>query len=181
MTITQYSIYDFVKEVKNTTTKNGKARSKRLLDDKGLTTQDYNVLNFLKRVALGKRNIQSGTDIMERFGFDNTAQVRAIIKTLRTNKTVDVKIASSPKGYYIPTEDEYIEGVQLMLDKTLSQVETIVNMYPRAEKIIQAVAHVIYKGVDKAPQGQTQIQFNGWENETINHFAEKYMNLKKEN
>lgn len=180
MTITQYSIYDFVKEVKNTATKNGKARSKRLVDDKGLTTQDYNVLNFLKRVALGKRNIQSGTDIMERFGFDNTAQVRAIIKTLRTNKTVDVKIASSPKGYYIPTEDEYIEGVQLMLDKTLSQVETIVNMYPRAEKIIQAVAHVIYKSVDKAPQGQTQIQFNGWENETINHFAEKYMNLNKE-
>lgn len=98
MTFTQYSIYDFVKEVSKQTTKNGKARSKRLVDDKGLTTQDYNVLNFLKRVALGKKNIQSGTDIMERFGFDNTAQVRTIIKTLRTNKTIDVKIASSPKG-----------------------------------------------------------------------------------
>ena len=178
MTFTQYSIYDFVKEVSKQTTKNGKARSKRLVDDKGLTTQDYNVLNFLKRVALGKKNIQSGTDIMERFGFDNTAQVRTIIKTLRTNKTVDVKIASSPKGYWIPTEDEYIQGVQLMLNKTLSQVETIVNMYPRSEKIIQAVAHLVWKSVDKAAQGQVQIDFNGWEEETINHFAEKYMNQK---
>ena len=175
MTFTQYSIYDFVKEVSKQTTKNGKARSKRLVDDKGLTTQDYNVLNFLKRVALGKENKVSGRDIADRYGFDDTAKVRTIIKKLRIHKSVDVKIASDSKGYWIPTEDEYIQGVQLMLNKTLSQVETIVNMYPRSEKIIQAVAHVIYKGVDKAPQGQMQIQFNGWEEETINHFAEKYM------
>lgn len=181
MTYTQTSIYDFATEVSNKTTKNGKTRSKRLVDNNGLTTEDYNVLNFLKRVALGKKNIQSGKNIMERFGFDNTAQVRTIIKTLRVNKSVDVKIASTPKGYYIPMEDEYIEGVQLMLEKTLSQVETIVNMYPRSEKIIQAVAHLIYKSVDKAPQGQMQIQFNGWENETINRFAEKYANKNKDN
>lgn len=173
MTYHQTSIYDFVRDVNNKTLKNGK-RSRRLVDDDGLTTDHYNVLNFLKRVALGKPNTQSGRDIMNRFGYDSTAQVRTIIKTLRTNKSVDVKIASDSKGYWIPTEDEYIQGVQLMLSKTLSQVETIVNMYPRSEKIIQAVAHVVWKGVDKAPQGQTQIQFNGWEEETINHFAEKY-------
>ena len=178
MTYKQTTIDDFLSPSKQDNIKRAKRVSKRLVDNNGLTTEDYNVLNFLKRVALGKKNIQSGTDIMERFGFDNTAQVRTIIKTLRTNKTVDVKIASSPKGYYIPTEEEYIDGIKLMLDKTLSQVETVVNMYPRAEKIIQAVAHVIYKSVDKAPQGQMQIQFNGWENETINHFAEKYMNQK---
>lgn len=168
-TFHQTSIYDFVKE-----TNSKQPRSKRLVDNQGLTTEHYNVLNFLKRVALGSKNKVSGQDIAERFGFDNTAKVRTIIKTLRTNKSVDVKIASDSKGYWIPTEDEYIQGVQLMLSKTLSQVETIVNMYPRSEKIIQAVAHVVWKGVDKAPQGQTQIQFNGWEEETINHFAEKY-------
>jgi len=175
MTYKQTTIDDFLSPSKQDNIKRAKRVSKRLVDNNGLTTEDYNVLNFLKRVALGKKNIQSGTDIMERFGFDNTAQVRTIIKTLRTNKSVDVKIASDSKGYWIPTQDEYIQGVQLMLNKTLSQVETIVNMYPRSEKIIQAVAHLVWKSVDKAAQGQVQIDFNGWEEETINHFAEKYI------
>jgi hypothetical protein len=176
---TQMSIYDFVKEVKNKKLKSGK-RSRRLVDDKGLTTDDYNVLGYLKRVALGSKNKVSGRDIAKRFGFDNTAQVRRIIKTLRTNESVHVKIGSDPKGYWIPTQQEYIESVQLMLNKTLSQIETTVNMYPRAEKIIQAVAGAVYKGIDKAAQGQVQIDFNGWEEETINHFAEKYIKRNEE-
>ena len=170
-TFHQTSIYDFVKDTNSKRT----PRSKRLVDNQGLTTDHYNVLNFLKRVALGKANKVSGRDIADRYGFDDTAKVRTIIKKLRIHKSVDVKIASDSKGYWIPTEDEYIQGVQLMLNKTLSQVETIVNMYPRSEKIIQAVAHLVWKSVNKAAQGQVQIDFNGWEEETINHFAEKYM------
>lgn len=177
MTYKQTTIDDFLLPSRQDNLKRARKTSKRLVKNT-MDTTSHNVLDFLKRTALTKSNRVSGQDIAERFGFDNTAQVRQNIKKIRNAPDNAVIIASDSKGYWIPTEDEYIQGVQLMLNKTLSQVETIVNMYPRSEKIIQAVAHLVWKSVDKAAQGQVQIDFNGWEEETINHFAEKYMNQK---
>ena len=84
-----------------------------------MDTTSHNVLEFLKRTALTKRNRVSGQDIAERFGFDNTAMVRQNIKKIRNAPDNDVIIASDSKGYWIPTQEEADEGDTPMIAKNL--------------------------------------------------------------
>lgn len=170
MTIKQTTIYDWLeKQPKD---------SKRLVKN-DLKTIDHEILNYLKKYALGLKNKVSGQLLATIFNFDSTNKVRYHIKRLRVDPTVSIIIGSDSKGYWIPTEDEYLQAIQFKLNKAISEVETIVNMYPRSAKIIQAVSGYVYKQVDKSVQGQEQIQFNGWENDFINKFADKYMGDKK--
>lgn len=155
--------------------------SKRLVDNSNLNSNDYYVLEYLKQNGLGKKNKVSGSELQKMFGYDSTVKVRNHIKKLRNDPTVDVIIGSDNGGYYIPTQDEYFESVALMLNKTLSQVETIVKMYPRSAKMVHIVASSTYKKVDKAPLRQTQIKFNGWERDFIKRFADDYLEIEGEN
>jgi len=162
----------FSEEVKSSETKKA---SKRLVDNSKLNSNDYFVLDYLKENGLGKGNEVSGWKYQNMLGYNSTFKVREHIKKLRNDPTVDVIIGSNKNGYYIPTEEEYLESVALMLKKTLSQVETIVKMYPRSAKMVHIVASSTYKKVDKSAIGQTQIKFNGWERDFIKRFANDYL------
>lgn len=158
----QYSIFDEEMVV-----------SKRLVK-KDLNNLQWSILNYLKKYALGEKNAVSGKHLAFQFGLNNTAEVRAVIKHLRTSSEVSVVIGSNNKGYYIPFEDEYIKSISLMLNKTLSTVETAINLFPASAEIIHKAVGYHYKKVDKGSHNQIQIQFNKWEREIINRYAEKY-------
>ena len=148
--------------------------SKRLVKS-DLHSIDYMVLDYLKNNALGSNNKVTGDKLASVFGYDNTAKIRGHIKRIRVDTSVDVIIGSDNGGYWIPTEEEMLDAVMYKLNKAISEVETVIHMYPRAAKMIQAVCGYVHKKVDKTPQGQMQIQFNGWEREFINRFADKYL------
>lgn len=149
--------------------------SKRLVKNE-LRPIDWQVLKYLKKWGLGKRQAIKGRELADLFSnqYNNTQEIRAIIKRLRTSPQVDVVIGSCSKGYYIPLTVEHEEAVALMLSKTLSQVETVVNMYPQGANVIYKVLNEITKSVSKVFDGQTQMQFNGWENDIIKLYAERY-------
>lgn len=144
-----------------------------------LITLEHRLLGFLKTNALGRVNVVSGSELARQFGLESTVQVRQVIKKLRNSPTVDVKIGSCKDGYFIPTRDEYLESIQYMLKKTLSQIKTTIKMYPRATAIIHKVAHEELKTNNTAVDGQMQIKFNGWENDIIKLFADGYIDDDK--
>lgn len=168
--IKQTSIFDFLDKQPKT--------SKRLVKT-DLQSTGYQILDYLKTNALGCKNKVSGQHLALKFGLETTAMVRYHIKRIRVDPSIHLIIGSDNRGYWIPTEDEYLQAIQYKLNKAISEVETIVNMYPRAAKIIQAVSGYVYNKVDKSVQGQTQIPFNGWEREIINHYADKYVYADK--
>lgn len=147
--------------------------SKRLVK-KDLNNLQWSILNYLKEYALGEKNAVSGKYLAYYFGMRNTAEVRKVIKHLRTSPEVSVIIGSNNKGYYIPFEDEYIKSISLTLNKALSMVETAINLFPASAEIIHKAVGYHYKKTDKGSHNQRQIQFNGWEEELINRYAEKY-------
>lgn len=163
--MTQITIYDELKNVEKT--------SKRLVK-RDLNTIHYEVLDYLKKHALGSKNKVSGHDLMLQFGLESTAQVRNIIKKLRTSPTIDVVIGSDKMGYFIPFMSEYKEAVQYKINKAKSEMITAIKMYPEAVKEFHAILGNAYNESNKAPQGQMQIKFNGWEKD-INYFADKYV------
>ena len=67
MTYKQTTIDDFLLPSKQDNLKRAKRISKRLVKNT-MDTTSHNVLEFLKRTALTKRNRVSGQDIAERFG-----------------------------------------------------------------------------------------------------------------
>jgi biotin operon repressor len=171
---TQITIDDILAETSHT-----QSRSKRLVKNT-METTTHEVLNFLKKNALTKDNRISGQKIADYFGFDNTATVRKHIRAIRNAPENDLIVASDSQGYWLPSEEEERQGIELMLYKTLSQIETIINMYPRSAMMIHTLAGWAYKKKDKAVQNQTSMKFNGWENGIMNKFADKYI-TKKEN
>lgn len=148
--------------------------SKRLVKN-NLNTLDYQVLNYLKRKALGSQNKITGNELMLVFDLNNTSQVRKIINKLRNDPTIHVKIGSDSKGYYIPTKEEELRSIKYKMNRTIGEIETMLNMYPPAAEMLHRVIGFINKSTDKSTQGQMQIRFNDWENETINHYADKYL------
>lgn len=148
--------------------------SKRLVKS-DLKTLDYNILNYLKKHALGSNNKVTGRELMVRFGLNDTSQVRKAINSLRNDPSNHIMIGSDSGGYYIPTKDEEEQAIRYKLSRTIGEIETMLNLYPRAAGILHRVIGYIDKGTDKVAQGQYQMQFNGWEQETINHYADKYM------
>lgn len=164
----QLDIFEFLKE-------NSGSGGNRLVNNNGLTSLHYRVLDYLKHNALGKENIKNSNDIIEYFYLDSSVQVRNLIRDLRTHPSVDVVIGSTVKGYYIPKQDELIEAVSYMIGKTLSQIETLVNMFPPSADAIHRVAQFFYQKADKAPQGQQQMKFNGWEKDYITRYADDYI------
>ena len=164
----QYSIFDEEMIV-----------SKRLVKS-DLTSLQWRLLDYLKKYALGEKNAVKGRELAYQFGLRNTAEVRTIIKKLRTSPQVQVIIGSNNRGYYIPYKDEYINSISLMLNKTLSMVETAINLFPASAEIIHKAVGYHYKKRDKGVHNQEQIRFNEWERELINRYAEKYVEDKND-
>ena len=69
------------------------------------------------------------------FGYDNSSQVRIHIRRLRNNKNIDLKIGSSSKGYYLPREDEEMEAVKMLFEKTLSHRNAYQSSAKRCEHL----------------------------------------------
>lgn len=164
--IKEFTIYDFLKEVPE--------GSKRLVKT-DLKTLDYQILDYLKQNALGAKNKKSGKEIMRVFGFESTAKVRQHIKRLRVDPTITVIIGSDNGGYWLTLEAELHDAIQYKMSRTISEIETLINMYPRAAPMLHAIIGSMFKKVDKVSQGQMQIKFNGWENDFINYYADKYL------
>lgn len=135
------------------------------------------ILDYLKENALGQENAKHGHIIADEFGLTNTYDVRKHIKALRNDPENDIIIGSTTKGYFIPREEEYQKAIQLMLSKTLSQIRTTINIYPRAAKIVHAVAGHSLKRAKTEVQGQLEMDFEEWELKVIKRFAEE---LKKD-
>ena len=164
-----FSLWDYYEE----------EETKRLVKN-DLRSLEWRVLDFLKKYALGKDNAISGKSLMLQFDLGNTAGVRKIIKSIRTSNISNTIIGSNNNGYFIPYHDEYAKSVSLMLNKTLSMIETMVAIMPSSESILHKAIGYYYKNVEKVVEGQMQIQFNGWEREIIRKYAEKYTEEKGE-
>ncbi len=163
----QYSIFDEEMIV-----------SKRLVKS-DLNNLQWSLLKYLKQYALGSKNAVKGRELAYQFNLKTTAEVRKIIKQLRTSPQVQVVIGSNSNGYFIPFEDEYIKSISLMLNKTLSMVETAINLFPASAEIIHKAVGYHYKKRDKGVHNQAQLRFNNWERELINRYAEKYKGVEK--
>lgn len=148
-------------------------------DKSDLNAVEQGLLDYLKANSSGKENAVKGKDLMLIFGFNNTAEVRKTIKKLRISFQVTERISSCNNGYYIPYEDEFLEGVGLLLNKTLSMIQTVINQFPASAKILWKAVGYHYKKTDKALQGQTQIRFTGHEQDFINRYAKKYEGERK--
>lgn len=162
----QYSIFDAEMQV-----------SKRLVRN-DLTSLQWRLLDYLKEYALGEENAVGGRELKYKFNLKSTAEVRKIIKTLRTSPQVNLIIGSNNKGYYIPFKDEYIKSVTMVINRALSGIETAINLMPSIESVLHKAIGYYYKKADKGSHNQEQIQFNGWE-QVINRFAEKYKGEEK--
>lgn len=163
--IKQFDIFDIMEKEQE--------QAKRLVKN-DLGSLSYNVLKYLKENALGKKNQISGKELAKVFNFDNTSQVRYHINKIRNSKNVTVKIGSDLNGYYIPTTFEYLESVKFVIEKTLSMIETSINLMPEIKDTLHLAVGHFYKKADKAVEGQAQIQFTGYERDFIRRFAERY-------
>src|SRR5690554_300189 len=114
--MTQTTIYDFFNELPK--------GSKRLVKT-DLTTTDRQIIEFLKKNALGEENLITGQDIVNRLCLNNTAQLRKHIKRIRTDFANDIIIGSNSKGYFIPTQSEHNDAIKLMVGRVLSEIETL--------------------------------------------------------
>jgi len=134
--------------------------------------RDSEILDFLIDNAIGKENAVPGSKIAQVFGYDNSSQVRIHIRRLRNNKNIDLKIGSSSKGYYLPREDEEMESVKMLFEKTLSHIETLINQAPSVANILHKAIGFHYKKADKT--ANKQLRFNDkMELEYAKRFAEK--------
>lgn len=131
------------------------------------------ILEYLLEEANGSENAKSGQEICEVFGLKNTYVLRKHVKDLRNDPEQHFIIGSSPKGYYIPKENEHQKAIQLMLSKTLSQIKTTINIYPRAAGIIHAVAGKSLREAKREADGQLGFDFEEWELKVVKKYAEE--------
>lgn len=163
--IKQFDIFDIMEKEQE--------QAKRLVKN-DLGSLSYNILKYLKNNALGKKNQVSGKELVRVFNLNDTSQVRYHINKIRNSKNVTAKIGSDLNGYYIPTTFEYLESVKFIIEKTLSMIETSINLIPGIEEVFHIAVGYFYKKADKAVEGQAQIQFTGYERDFIRRFAERY-------
>ena len=138
-----------------------------------MTTLDHKILKFLKEFALGKDNQKSGDFIKHMFVLRNKTQLRNCIKRIRMNQ--DVLIGSTKKGYWVALENEKEQAVKMMFEKAKSEIETLSHIAPEKLAELHSWIGSLNKKVDKAPQGQFKVLFNGWERPTVNRYGNKYL------
>lgn len=150
--------------------------SKRIVKNK-LSTMQWEILNYLKENAIGKENAIFGVVLASEFGLTDK-MLRYHISRIREHS--DLVIGSSVKlGYYIPLQKEFKESIKYQQNRALNTLRRNAkhdhNFILKAYKILNDVA----RSLDHVSQGQLKMQFNGWENEEVNFFGDKYVKDNK--
>lgn len=152
------------------------AKATTPLVDNRLTTQQHNILNHLKNYCLGKKRAISMERLAILFGISDR-KVREEIETIRRFRPSHVIIASDNNGYYIPLESEMDEANAMLLQRWLGSTEILLGNDPRLIKLMFWKLNEMKDKLDTPLQGQTVMQFNGWEKD-INYYADKYLKVK---
>lgn len=168
--MTQIDIFDVMREDEN----KDENKSKRLVKNH-LSSFEYNLLRELKRNHVSKLRAVSVKELAERYGI-NDRQIREHIKRLRKHQ--DVRISSCSKGYYIPLISEQLESDRMMISHATSAMDTVIDINNKYILILYKHLNERVKSLDTATQGQLKMQFNGWENDSVNYFGDKYLKGK---
>ena len=142
------------------------------LVDNRLTTQQHSIMNYLKLNALGKKNSISAKRLADLYNV-NERELRKEITAIRKYKPSHLIIASCAKGYYIPLESERKQGNKMLIERWNGATETLLGNDPRVINYMFWKLKEMAKKLDTPLQGQTVMQFNGWEKD-INYYANKY-------
>jgi hypothetical protein len=151
----------------------------RLVKSK-MNTFDWELRRFLLENCLGEENGVVQIDLAEYYGVKVTT-IRASLKKIKT--LTDTKIGMIGRLVFIPrTFDELVRGMRYSVSKTKSHMESDIMQNPSLAGYYHAMISKYYKKANKAPQGQLQIKFNGWERDSIDYYGERYGNdLNSEN
>lgn len=170
--VNEMDLFDYAKE---TEVKPKAVVTTPLVDNK-LNTQQHNILNHLKNYCLGKSKAISMERLAVLFNISDR-KVRDEIATIRKHKPSHVIIASCDDGYYIPLESEVDEANAMLLQRWLGSTEILLGNDPRLIKLMFWKLNEMKDKLDTPLQGQTVMQFNGWEKD-INYYADKYLKEK---
>ena len=141
---------------------------KRLVAKDYMHNLEWGVYEELKQHLTKEHSIKADS-LAELFEI-NTRTLRDVIDNIRSKQ--QAKIIGDSNGYYIGTRAEFDKWFSGRMKRTLSSIETTLNMNPEADKIIYWFLNKYCKTA--VQQGQSQLQFNGWEREFIRQFAEDY-------
>ncbi len=144
----------------------------RLVPKDYMHNPEWNVYTELKK-HLTKENCIKASDLAEIVKVD-TRTLREIIKTLRQKQ--NAKIIGDSNGYYIGSTEEFEEWAWQRLKRTATSLTTTLDLFPNSKKIFFALLNAYKK--NGIAQGQSQIQFTGYEREFIRQFAEDYESEK---
>lgn len=146
----------------------GKKKEKKVL-----TTLHWRIYDYLKDNCTGKDNKVSMHDLALWFGV-SSRKVREVIKDLTESDKIYTIIATTPKGYYIPSNELEMNEANKMLK---SRIEGALTRYfantPNDRDWLYNLISDLKDQYDTPPQAQTVIQFTGNERETINYFGER--------
>lgn len=139
---------------------------------KPLTTLHWRMYEFLKTYCIGVDNSVSMGSLALTYGISER-KVRQFIKDITENEKIYTVIATSSKGYYVPSNELEMEKANTMLK---SRIEGALARYyantPNDRHWLYSLLKRLENEYDTPPQAQTVIKFNGWEKD-INYFGER--------
>ena len=145
----------------------------RLVPKNYMSTLQWYVYDILK-LHLTKDNAIKAICLANMFEID-TRQIREIVTVIRSKQ--NAKIIGDNNGYYIGTEEEFNEWIKARIKRTMSSIKTTLDLTPNAKNIFYWLLNEYNK--QNIEKGQSQLQFNGWEQEFIRQYAEEYMEEEK--
>lgn len=141
-------------------------------EEKGLTSLHYQVYNYLKVNCVGENNTISMSDLALHFDI-TSRKVREIIKDLTESENIYTVIASTSKGYYLPSNEVEMDKANMMLKSRLKgAMERYFANTPNDRDWIYNLIAELKQKYDNPPQAQQVLKFNGWEKD-INYFGER--------
>lgn len=140
-----------------------------------LNTQQWNILNYLKQNAVGERNLIGGKALATIFNMSETT-LRKHLAIIR--KKQSIVIGANMNGYYIPLEEEREKALRYAENKNISELETRIKQNPSYAFRALSSLWKAYKEAEKEIEGQTTMQFNGWEKD-FHRFGNKYLKENK--
>ena len=149
----------------------------RLVKNK-LNNFDWSMRSYMLNNAVGEENGITDIDLAyvmgELFADEvSTSMVRASFKKLKTHSDTIFGIVG--RLHFIPRNfKEKAKGMEFEVKTLISRIETVMSQAPELAPFIHAMVGKYQREANKAPQGQLQAKFNGWERDTIDYYAERY-------
>jgi hypothetical protein len=142
-------------------------------DKKPLASLHWRVYGYLKDNCIGKDNSVSMVDLASWYGI-STRKVREVIKDLTESDTIYTVIATTSKGYYLPSNELEMGEANKMLK---SRIKGALTRYfantPNDRDWLYNLIAELKNEYDTPPQAQMVIKFTGHERDTINYFGER--------